>query len=42
VIEALRAKLTTTQQMKGNLLDAAGTSRSSADEAMKLIKEIQH
>ena len=40
VIEALRAEIGKTRQMKGNLLDAVGTSRSSAEEAAKLIKEI--
>jgi hypothetical protein len=40
VIEALRTEIGKTRQMKGNLLDAVGTSRSSAEEAAKLIKEI--
>jgi hypothetical protein len=40
VIETLRADIGKTRQVKGNLLDAVGTSRSSAEEAAKLIKDI--
>jgi hypothetical protein len=40
VIEALRADIGKTRPVKGNLLDAVGTSRSSAEEAAKLIKDI--
>ncbi|MGD0769715.1 MAG: DUF2089 family protein [Tepidisphaeraceae bacterium] len=40
VIETLRADIGKTRQVKGNLLDAVGTSRSSAEEAAKMIKDI--
>jgi hypothetical protein len=40
VIETLRADIGKTRQVKGNLLDAVGTSRSSAEEAARLIKDI--
>lgn len=39
VIDVLRMEIGKTRQVKGNLLDAVG-SRSSAEEAAKLIKEI--
>ena len=40
VIEALRGEIAKTRQVKGNLLDAVGSSRAGAEEAARLIKEI--
>jgi hypothetical protein len=40
VIETLRADIGKTRQVKGSLLDAVGTSRSSAEEAARMIKDI--
>jgi hypothetical protein len=40
VIDVLRGEIAKTRQVKGNVLDAVGLSRSSAEEAAKIIKDI--
>jgi hypothetical protein len=40
VIDVLRSEIAKTRQVKGNVLDAVGPSRGSAQEAAKLIKDI--
>lgn len=40
VIAAVRDEIAKTRAVKGSVLDAVGTSRGSAEEAAKLIKEI--
>jgi hypothetical protein len=40
IIDALRVEIAKTRQLKGNVLDAVAASRSSAEDAAKMIKEI--
>jgi hypothetical protein len=40
VIDLLRGQIAKTRQVKGNVLDAMGPSRGSAQEAAKIIKDI--
>ena len=40
VIEALRAEIAATQQVKGTILDAVGEGKMTAEEAARLIKGI--
>jgi hypothetical protein len=40
VIEMLRSEIAKTKQIKGDILDAAGEGRMTADEAARLIKNI--
>jgi hypothetical protein len=40
VIESLRGEIAKTRTLKGSVLDAVTPSKSSAEEAAKLIKEI--
>jgi hypothetical protein len=40
VIDALRGEIAKTRHVKGNVLDAFASSRGSAGEAARLIKEI--
>jgi hypothetical protein len=40
VIDVLRGEIAKTRQVKGNVLDAVGLSRTSAEEAAKIIKDI--
>lgn len=40
VIESLRSEIAKTRQVKGNVLDAVDQSKSSAQDAARLIKEI--
>jgi hypothetical protein len=40
VIESLRAEISKTRQVKGNLLDAVDQTRGSAEEAARMIKDI--
>jgi hypothetical protein len=40
VIESLRSEIGKTRQVKGNVLDAVDQTKSSAEAAAKLIKEI--
>ncbi len=40
IIAALRDEIAKTRRVKGSVLDAVGTSRTSADEAAQLIKDI--
>ena len=40
VIEALRSEIAKTRQVRGNVLDAVDQTRSSAQEAARLIKDI--
>jgi len=40
VIDVLRSEIAKTRQVKGNLLDAVGLTRGTAQEAAKLIKDI--
>src|SRR6187455_2372545 len=40
VIESLRAEISKTKTIKGNVLDAVDQTRGSAEEAARMIKEI--
>jgi hypothetical protein len=40
VIDALRQEISRTQQVRGTILDAMSDSKSSADEAAKIIKAV--
>src|SRR5256885_11510911 len=40
VIESLRAEISKTKTVKGNVLDAVDQTRGSAEEAARMIKEI--
>ncbi len=40
VIEALRGEISKTQRVRGNVLDAVEPSKTSAEAAARLIKQI--
>ena len=40
IIESLRQEIAKTSEVKGNILDAVGEGKMTAEEAARLIKEI--